>query len=212
MKVTKKQIFWAAILVIVFVQAPHLMSEFMKMSDLPNYWAVSHGALFAIAIDFCVLIFVMRGRTMATILFMVISYIVTIQYYAEYIAFNDNWFRSLSTLMIASAGVLATYYLSEEVKKIDTADDSEYQKNQIKFAVDKAKMDTAKLYEGRLSEFEGDGVVSFSKEDQEIILRRSQNESYQSIIDDFQSRDISISRDRIVKTVKKFKDIYSPVQ
>lgn len=209
MKVTKKQIFWAAILVIVFVQAPHLASEFSNMSDLPEKWGMTHGALFAIAIDFCVLIFAMRGRTWATVLFMIISYIVTLQYYAEYIDFSQNVMRSLSTIMISSAGVLAIYYLSEEVKKIDSTDDSEQQDKMIQFAINKAKEDTAKLYEDRLAAFEGGDAVTFTKDEQEIISRRRNGDTYEQIIDDFRSRGLPISSDRIKKTTDKFKGIYT---
>ena len=196
MKITRNTIFIAALLVILFVQAPHLAFEFKNMSNLGQIWEWIHGFLFAIAIDFCVLIFATRGHRWATSIFAVISFFITIQYYNEYIDFANNFLASVSTIMIAAAGVLAIFYLCEEARKIDAEDES----------VDKdaERQRIRKEIEKELNE----PGLKFSNDELEIIKMRKEDVSYDSIIEHFKSKGSSISKDKISKTIKKFKSIY----
>lgn len=124
MKISKQTILWCAILVIVFVQAPHLANEFAEMSSLPKEWMrIAHGSLFAIAIDASVLLFAVRGREWETALFMIASFVITLQYYAEYLAFKENWLLASTTVMISMIGVLSVFFLSREINKVSQDDD-----------------------------------------------------------------------------------------
>lgn len=120
MKISKTVITWAAVLVILFVQAPHLANEFSLMSQLPDKrMQIAHGIVFAIAIDFAVFIFAIQGRVWQTLLFMIASFVITLKYYDEYLS-SDNLLLSGTTVMIAAIGVLAVFFLSMEAKASDS--------------------------------------------------------------------------------------------
>ena len=78
---SNKTAFITAISVIVFVQVPHLMIVFSSLSELPENGALVHGSLYALSVDLGVLFFAVRGKTVQTVIFMVISALITVEYY-----------------------------------------------------------------------------------------------------------------------------------
>jgi hypothetical protein len=210
MKISKKLILWCAFLVILFVQVPHLAWVFSAMSSFPDEWMrLLHGTLFAISIDACVLLFALRGRELYTLTFMTASLVVTIQYYRDYINFEVDALLAWSTIFISLVGVLAVYFLSREVKAI-------YIEEKAASSIDEhAKRDSelqAILQEREdavRAELSGEDVLSFSADEVEIIKLRRADKSYDEIISEFQSDGKPISKDKISKTVKKFKEVYS---
>lgn len=190
MKISKKLILWAAILVIVFVQSPHLAKVFADFSDLPELWMkISHGALFAIAIDVCVLLFAIRGREWWTGIFMVVSYVITLRYYLSHMA---DWFSVLIILMISAAGVLAVFFLSKEVNKIDSEEREE------------AEVEALKEIKG-IEEREG---AHFTGEDIEVIKLKKDGKTHDEVVGHFDSTARYISHEDITDVIKRFKSLY----
>lgn len=187
MKVNKNLIIWSAILVILFVQVPHLAWVFADMSSLPEVWMqYTHGTLFAIAIDMCVLLFAIRGREWYTGTFMFISFIVTLQYYKGWLNFSGDWLLASSTVAIAFAGVLAIFFLSKEINRIDQEE-----------AATRAEVEPNNV----------DGKV-FTITEQEVIKMRTSKKTYDEIISHFKQKGETMSRDRILKIQNKFKSLY----
>ena len=212
MKVSKKLIIWCAILVIVFVQAPHLAWVFQAMSSLGGWMAITHGILFAIAIDACVLLFAVRGREWWTAIFMMISYIVTLQYYREFIDFNSDWLQAISTLLIGASGVLAVYYLSKEINKLDQQEKHESELNaeeDIQKRITAKELEIAKQWADDKKKWESETGVLFTDEDIEIVKMLKNEKTHNDIVEHFKSTDRAISKDRIGKIAKKFKSLYN---
>ncbi len=218
MKISKKLILWCAILVILFVQVPHLAKEFADMSSLTawdGWMAITHGTLFAIAIDACVLLFAIRGREIYTLIFMIISYVVTLQYYREFLNFDGDPLLAWSTLLIALSGVLAIYFLSKEVNVINRENEAEAK--QAFFKAEKERKDAEnntieKLLKEREEQVraelqEQDGIV-FTDDEVAVIKALKAGKTYEQIIDMMREQDKPISRDRISKIKTKFKSLH----
>jgi hypothetical protein len=215
MKISKKLILWCAILVILFVQVPHLAKEFSDMSSLGGWMAITHGTLFAIAIDACVLLFAIRGREIYTMIFMIISYVVTLQYYREFLDFEGDPLLAWSTLLIALSGVLAIYFLSKEVNAINNENETEAR--QAFFKAEKERKDAEsntveKLLKEREEQVraelqEQDGIV-FTDDEVAVIKALKAGKTYEQIIELMREQDKPISRDRISKIKNKFKSLH----
>lgn len=168
---------------ILFVQVPHLAKVFADMSSLEQPWMrITHGTLFAISIDMCVLIFALRGREWWTLIFMAMSFVITLQFYKEWLLFSSDPLMAYSTLGIALIGVLAVYFLSKEVNKIAQEDD-----------------------EDSITSIDDLDGIHFTPEEVEVIQLAKSGLSYQKIIDQFKGQGKTISRDRILKIRNKFK-------
>ena len=111
--------FITAVCVILFVQAPHLMMVFKGLSELPPLYAYIHGALYAISVDLGVLFFAVRGKVIQTIIFMIVSALITLEYYYDEIIqkINDgNYLIALVIVCVAIAPSILIYFISEEMK------------------------------------------------------------------------------------------------
>jgi len=112
--------FITAVSVIMFVQVPHLTMVFAGLSELPQVYAYIHGSLYAISVDLGVLFFAVRGKTLQTIIFMVVSALITIEYYyleiAERIG-EQNYLGALIIILVAITPSILIYFISEEMKE-----------------------------------------------------------------------------------------------
>jgi hypothetical protein len=111
--------FITAVCVILFVQVPHLMVVFAGLSELPEVYAYIHGALYALSVDLGVLFFAVRGKVIQTIIFMVVSALITLEYYYEEIVTrmgSQNYLGALIILLVAIAPSILIYFISEEMK------------------------------------------------------------------------------------------------
>lgn len=207
MKISKKLILWCAFLVILFVQVPHLAWVFADMSAFPDGWArLTHGTLFAISVDASVLLFALRGREFYTSIFMGASFIVTIQYYRSFIDFQKDALLAWSTIFIALVGVLAVYFLSREVKAVHLEQASEATVDEEQ-RIKKMLQDKEESVRSEIQSEQG--AISFTDDDIEIIRLKKQDMTYDQIIEQFKKEGKPISKDKISRAVKKFKDIYS---
>lgn len=112
--------FITAVSVILFVQVPHLTMVFAGLSELPQVYAYIHGSLYAISVDLGVLFFAVRGKTLQTIIFMVVSALITIEYY--YLEMlnninNQNYLLALIIILVAITPSILIYFISEEMKE-----------------------------------------------------------------------------------------------
>jgi uncharacterized membrane protein YjfL (UPF0719 family) len=111
--------FITAVCVILFVQVPHLMVVFASLSELPITYAYLHGALYAISVDLGVLFFAVRGKVIQTIIFMIVSALITLEYYYDEITekINEgNYLIALVIVCVAIAPSILIYFISEEMK------------------------------------------------------------------------------------------------
>lgn len=111
--------FIVAVCVIVFVQVPHLMVVFAGLSELPITYAYIHGALYAVSVDLGVLFFAVRGKVIQTIIFMIVSALITIEYYYEEIIskINEgNYLIAIVIILVAITPSILIYFISEEMK------------------------------------------------------------------------------------------------
>lgn len=116
---SNKTAFITAISVIVFVQVPHLMIVFSKLSELPENGALVHGSLYALSVDLGVLFFAVRGKTVQTVIFMVISALITVEYYINQMLDRldqGNYLGTLIVVLIAITPSILIYFISEELK------------------------------------------------------------------------------------------------
>lgn len=111
--------FIVAVCVIVFVQVPHLMVVFAGLSELPITYAYIHGALYAVSVDLGVLFFAVRGKVIQTVIFMIVSALITIEYYYEEIIskINEgNYLIAIVIILVAITPSILIYFISEEMK------------------------------------------------------------------------------------------------
>tara|TARA_R110002020_G_scaffold153311_1_gene332702 strand:- start:80 stop:472 length:393 start_codon:yes stop_codon:yes gene_type:complete len=111
--------FIVAVCVIVFVQVPHLMVVFAGLSELPITYAYIHGALYAVSVDLGVLFFAVRGKVIQTIIFMIVSALITIEYYYEEIISKineSNYLIAIVIILVAITPSILIYFISEEMK------------------------------------------------------------------------------------------------
>ena len=112
--------FITAVSVIMFVQVPHLMIVFAGLSELPELYAYIHGALYAVSVDLGVLFFAVRGKTLQTVIFMVVSALITIEYYyAEVVEriTEQSYLGALIIVLVAITPSILIYFISEEMKE-----------------------------------------------------------------------------------------------
>ena len=111
--------FITAVSVIMFVQVPHLMVVFARLSELPELYAYIHGGLYAVSVDLGVLFFAVRGKTLQTIIFMVVSALITIEYYYLEVVNrigDQNYLGALIIILVAITPSILIYFISEEMK------------------------------------------------------------------------------------------------
>tara|TARA_X000001382_G_scaffold11574_1_gene7786 strand:- start:24 stop:416 length:393 start_codon:yes stop_codon:yes gene_type:complete len=111
--------FITAVCVIIFVQVPHLMVVFAGLSELPKTYAYIHGALYAVSVDLGVLFFAVRGKVVQTIIFMIVSALITLEYYYDEIIdkLNESNYLIASVIIcVAIAPSILIYFISEEMK------------------------------------------------------------------------------------------------
>lgn len=111
--------FITAVCVILFVQVPHLMVVFAGLSELPEIYAYIHGALYAVSVDLGVLFFAVRGKVLQTIIFMLVSALITLEYYYEEITekiSEGNYLIASVIVCVAVAPSILIYFISEEMK------------------------------------------------------------------------------------------------
>lgn len=112
--------FITAVSVIMFVQVPHLMIVFAGLSELPELYAYIHGALYAISVDLGVLFFAVRGKTLQTVIFMIVSALITVEYYyAEVVGriLEESYLGALIIILVAITPSILIYFISEEMKE-----------------------------------------------------------------------------------------------
>ena len=112
--------FITAVSVIMFVQVPHLMIVFAGLSELPELYAYIHGALYAVSVDLGVLFFAVRGKTLQTVIFMVVSALITVEYYyAEVVEriTEQSYLGALIIVLVAITPSILIYFISEEMKE-----------------------------------------------------------------------------------------------
>lgn len=112
--------FITAVSVIMFVQVPHLMIVFAGLSELPELHAYIHGALYAVSVDLGVLFFAVRGKTLQTVIFMVVSALITVEYYyAEVVEriTEQSYLGALIIVLVAITPSILIYFISEEMKE-----------------------------------------------------------------------------------------------
>lgn len=112
--------FITAVSVIMFVQVPHLMIVFASLSELPELYAYIHGGLYAVSVDLGVLFFAVRGKTLQTIIFMIVSALITIEYYYSEITskmVEQNYLVALIIVLVAITPSILIYFISEEMKE-----------------------------------------------------------------------------------------------
>jgi hypothetical protein len=111
--------FITAVSVILFVQVPHLTVVFASISELPEVYAYIHGALYALSVDLGVLFFAVRGKVMQTIIFMVVSALITVEYYYGEVLVRlseKNFLGALIIILVAIAPSILIYFISEEMR------------------------------------------------------------------------------------------------
>jgi uncharacterized membrane protein YjfL (UPF0719 family) len=111
--------FITAVCVILFVQVPHLMVVFAGLSELPELYAYIHGALYAVSVDLGVLFFAVRGKVLQTVIFMLVSALITLEYYYDEITekiSEGNYLIASVILCVAVAPSILIYFISEEMK------------------------------------------------------------------------------------------------
>lgn len=111
--------FITAVSVILFVQVPHLTVVFASISELPEIYAYIHGALYALSVDLGVLFFAVRGKVMQTIIFMVVSALITVEYYYGEVLVRlseKNFLGALIIILVAIAPSILIYFISEEMR------------------------------------------------------------------------------------------------
>jgi len=111
--------FITAVSVIMFVQVPHLMIVFAGLSELPELYAYIHGGLYAVSVDLGVLFFAVRGKTLQTIIFMVVSALITVEYYYLEVVGrigSQNYLGALIIILVAITPSILIYFISEEMK------------------------------------------------------------------------------------------------
>ena len=111
--------FITAVSVILFVQVPHLTVVFASISELPEVYAYIHGALYALSVDLGVLFFAVRGKVMQTIIFMVVSALITVEYYYVEVLVRlseKNFLGALIIILVAIAPSILIYFISEEMR------------------------------------------------------------------------------------------------
>lgn len=111
--------FITAVSIILFVQVPHLTIVFAYISELPNHWAYIHGALYAISVDLGVLFFAVRGKTMQTVIFMLMSAVITLDYYYKEAMLRiseSNYLGAFIVFLVSVAPSVLIYFISEEMK------------------------------------------------------------------------------------------------
>jgi len=111
--------FITAVSVIMFVQVPHLMIVFAGLSELPELYAYIHGGLYAVSVDLGVLFFAVRGKTLQTIIFMVVSALITVEYYYLEVVNRigeQNYLGALIIILVAITPSILIYFISEEMK------------------------------------------------------------------------------------------------
>lgn len=112
--------FITAVSVIMFVQVPHLMIVFASLSELPELYAYIHGGLYAVSVDLGVLFFAVRGKTLQTVIFMIVSALITIEYYYSEITskmVEQNYLVALIIVLVAITPSILIYFISEEMKE-----------------------------------------------------------------------------------------------
>ena len=112
--------FITAVSVIMFVQVPHLMIVFAGLSELPELYAYIHGALYAVSVDLGVLFFAVRGKTFQTVIFMIVSALITVEYYyAEVVEriTEQSYLGALIIVLVAITPSILIYFISEEMKE-----------------------------------------------------------------------------------------------
>lgn len=112
--------FITAVSVIMFVQVPHLMIVFAGLSELPEFYAYIHGGLYAVSVDLGVLFFAVRGKTLQTVIFMIVSALITIEYYYSEITskmVEQNYLVTLIIVLVAITPSILIYFISEEMKE-----------------------------------------------------------------------------------------------
>lgn len=115
--------FVSAIGTIILVQAPHLGVVFSQMSQFEEPWSYVHGVAYAISIDLGVLFFAVRGKVLQTVIFMIISAIITVRYYIDFILEAD-WFGILSMILIGITPSILVFFISTELDvKEESVDD-----------------------------------------------------------------------------------------
>lgn len=198
MEIKRQHIFILAVAVIVFVQAPHLSFIFRDMSEFDLNIAWIHGILFAIAIDACVLVFAMKGRNFQTAIFAVISFVITIQYYEKFLT---DAMSIASTIMIAASGVLAVFYLSHEIKKMEAAE-----KDRSAEKLGNKKYDdgfNAGLAQGRIDTLDEGGVFQFTDKERNILKLKKDKKKDLEI-----KHELSVSDEEIKNALSKVNSIY----
>jgi hypothetical protein len=111
--------FITAVCVIIFVQVPHLMVVFAGLSELPTTYAYVHGALYAVSVDLGVLFFAVRGKVVQTIIFMIVSALITLEYYYDEIMSKvgeANYLIATVIVLVAITPSILIYFISEEMK------------------------------------------------------------------------------------------------
>ena len=112
--------FITAVSVIMFVQVPHLMIVFAGLSELPELYAYIHGALYAVSVDLGVLFFAVRGKTLQTVIFMVVSALITVEYYYTEVVeriTEQSYLGALIIILVAITPSILIYFISEEMKE-----------------------------------------------------------------------------------------------
>jgi hypothetical protein len=111
--------FITAVSVIMFVQVPHLTVVFAGLSELPELYAYIHGVLYALSVDLGVLFFAVRGKVLQTIIFMIASALITVEYYYNEVQerlSEENYLGALIIVIVAIAPSILIYFISEEMK------------------------------------------------------------------------------------------------
>jgi len=209
MKISRRQLSWSTVLVILFVQAPHLANEFAAMSQLPSDWLqILHGIIFAIAIDYAVYIFAVQGRVWQTVLFMIASFVITLNYYQDYLVFDDFLIGG-TAVMISALGVLSVFFLSHEVKRSSNHEGDSKPKwaDERRGLLDKIvelnnKLSDIEKHNDDYKEF-FNKTISFSPKDVEVLKARNKEKDLKEI-----SKTTEVPVEEIEQTINKFKTLY----
>ena len=95
------------------------MIVFSGLSELPENGALLHGSLYALSVDLGVLFFAVRGKTVQTVIFMIISALITVEYYINQMQerfYQGNYLGTLIIVLIAITPSILIYFISEELK------------------------------------------------------------------------------------------------
>ena len=115
---SKKMVLWVALCTILFVQAPHLALVFRNLSEFAYPYNLAHGILYGVVIELGVLFFAIRGRVWQTLLFAIVSSIITIEYYMPELKqrlVNDK-FSAFIIILISITPSILVYLISDEIK------------------------------------------------------------------------------------------------